>query len=102
MKYWAGWYNVESDVETGKLFGAGANRDRPWNSDVCSSIRSINNGQNPYKNTEGVKHTFRFALFSWVSETDSSMPNTNFTSPSMESYGVTKGWKCYADNDPGT
>ena len=102
MKYWAGWYNVGNDVETGKLCGAGANRDRPWNSDVCSSIRSINNGQNPYKNVEGVKHTFTFALFPWVCEADSSMPNSNFTSPSMEAYGVTKGWKCYADNEPGS
>lgn len=102
MKYWAGWYNVGDDIETGKLCGAGANRDRPWNSNVCNSIRAINNGQNPYSNVAGVKHTFTFALFPWVCEADASMPNSNFTSPSMDSYGVTKGWKCYADNEPGS
>ena len=102
MKYWAGWYNVGDDVETGKLCGAGANRNRPWNSNVCNSIGSINQGKNPYKKLAGVKHTFTFALFPWVCEADSSMPNSNFTSPSMDSYGVTKGWKCYADNEPGS
>ncbi len=101
MKYWAGWYLNGDGVETGQICGAGGNLDRPWNQDVCNKIRSINNGTNPYNNVANVKHTFTFALYPWVCEADDSMPNTNFTSPSMDSYGVTNGWKCYADNEPG-
>lgn len=101
MHYWAGWYGSGNDVESGNICGAGANLDRRWNSNVCRQIRAINRGVNPYKNVEGVQHTFSFALYPWVCEADGSMPNANFTSPSMDSYGVTSGWKCYADNEPG-
>ncbi|MFL0790932.1 MAG: hypothetical protein AB8E87_12020 [Prochlorococcus sp.] len=101
MKYWAGWYNSGNDLETGNLCGAGANKDRAWNQGVCNKIESINNGINPYNNVDGALHTFSFALFPWVCEADPSMPNANFSSPSMDSYGVRNGWKCYADNEPG-
>ena len=100
MKYWSGWYGFGNDVESGKICGAGKDLDRRWKVDVCNKIQNINNGSNPYKNVSGVKHTFSFALYPWVCEADSSMPNANFTSPSMDTYGVTSGWKCYADNEP--
>ena len=100
MKYWAGWYNYGKDLETGNLCGAGGNLDRPWNKNVCHHIQSINNGKNPYGSVANVIHTFSFALYPWVCENDPAMVNNNFTSPSMDSYGVNNGWKCYADNEP--
>lgn len=101
MRYWAGWYGSGDDVRNGNICGAGADKARPWYEPVCERIMAIHKSGNPYEELEGVIHTFSFALYPWVCEQDTSMPNANFTSPSMDSFGVKSGWKCYADNEPG-
>lgn len=101
MRYWAGWYGLGDDVRSGAICGAGPGNARPWYQPVCDKIMAIHKSGNPYDNVKGKIHTFSFALYPWVCEQDSSMPNANFTSPSMDSYGVKYGWKCYADNEPG-
>lgn len=101
QRYWAGWYSDGNTVISGSVCGAGPEQNqRKWNASVCQKIKKIHQ-VNPYENVKGVLMTFNFALYPWVCEADSSMPNTNFTSPTMDTFGVKSGWKCYADNEPG-
>ncbi|WP_156487671.1 hypothetical protein [Synechococcus sp. MIT S9509] len=101
QRYWAGWYSDGNTVISGAVCGAGPEQNqRKWNKSVCQKIQDLHQ-VNPYANVKGVLKTFNFALYPWVCEADSSMPNTNFTSPTMDTFGVKSGWKCYADNEPG-
>lgn len=96
FKYWAGWFGSNGEINqndcNSKATGA-------WGGGVCEQITAI---ENPYKNDKNVVQAFSFMLFPWVCEADSSMVGNNFVWPTMSEWKTTTGWKCYADNEPGT
>ncbi len=104
-KYWAGWYGY-GDLRKGDQCKSKATGQ--WGGyggvSLCSNIQKLTN---PYEGLPGLvktqyfNGTFSFMLFPWVCEQDNSMATDNFSSPSMDTYGVKSGWKCYADNEPG-
>ena len=107
-KYWAGWFTNNGRISKSDCQAGGQGGPiRPWggkNDNICNNITGL---PNPYEGLPGLVKTqyfggtFSFLLFPWVCEQDNSMVTDNFSSPSMDTYGVKNGWKCYADNEPG-
>lgn len=99
FKYWAGWYGNGQITEDDCKSQATGN----WGGGVCDKIAKI---ENPYENdqnrVQGPGGAFSFMLFPWVCEADSNMVGSNFVWPTMSKWKTTTGWKCYADNEPGT
>ena len=101
-KYWAGWYGFgKINPKDCGSHATGGWQQSPKQNQLGSVCQNILNLENPYSNLPGKIKDFSFLLFPWVCEQDSGMSTNNFTSPSMDSYGVKSGWKCYADNEPG-
>ena len=105
QKYWAGWYGSSGKISKNDC---GSHATGAWQYPKPTTVyQNITNIRNPYEGLPGLVEsqyfggTFSFLLFPWVCEQDSSMSTDNFSSPSMDTYKVKSGWKCYADNEPG-